>query len=72
MGEIVVFEDPEAPGRWLVKRITTVDPGRRTVEVRGDAADVARDSRRFGPVGFAGLRGRAYRLYFPPERRREL
>lgn len=71
-GEVVVLVDPEAPERWLVKRVHAVDPDAGTVDVRGDATEHARDSRRFGPVPLAALVGRAYRRYFPPERRREL
>ncbi len=64
--------DPEQPNRWLVKRIASVNRDSATVNVRGDATEVARDSRRFGPVPIRSLIGHAYRLYFPPERRREL
>ena len=70
-GEIVVFVDPEEPQRWLVKRVAAVDPTEASVEVRGDAADTARDSRRFGPVPLASVVGRVYRCYFPADRRRE-
>ena len=72
IGEIVVLADPEARVRWLVKRVASVDAAAGTVEVRGDAAEVARDSRRFGPVAFRSIVGRVYRVYFPPERQREL
>jgi nickel-type superoxide dismutase maturation protease len=72
VGEIVVLVDPAMPARWLVKRVAGVDAQARTVEVRGDAADRARDSRRFGPVPVTSVIGAAYRLYFPPARRREL
>lgn len=72
VGEVIVFADPEAPGRWLVKRVSRVDEASGAVEVRGDAAELSRDSRRFGPLPARLLVGRAYRLYFPPERRREL
>ncbi|MCI4339493.1 MAG: nickel-type superoxide dismutase maturation protease [Thermoplasmata archaeon] len=71
-GEIVVLVDPEAPSRWLVKRVSAVDPARGTLEVRGDATDVARDSRTFGPVPTRSIVGRVYRRYYPPERRGEL
>lgn len=71
-GDVVVLADPERRVRWLVKRVTAVDPLGGTVEVRGDAVDRARDSRRFGPVPVASLAGRAYRLYFPPDRARDL
>ncbi len=72
VGEIVVVEDPERRVRWLLKRVAGVDVPGRTVELRGDEAERSRDSRAFGPVPFAALVGRAYRLYFPPERRRWL
>jgi len=71
-GEIVVLTDPDTPSRWLVKRVRAMDEESGTVDVRGDASDVARDSRQFGPVPVAALVGRAYRLYFPVERRRDL
>jgi nickel-type superoxide dismutase maturation protease len=72
VGEVVVLVDPEEPNRWLVKRVAAVDPHGGTVDVRGDAAEVARDSRRFGPVPFRSIVGRAWRVYFPPDRRRDL
>jgi nickel-type superoxide dismutase maturation protease len=72
VGEIVVFVDPADPSRWLVKRVAAVDPSGRTVDVRGDATATSRDSRRFGPVPFEALVGRAYECYHPPERRRVL
>jgi nickel-type superoxide dismutase maturation protease len=71
-GEIVVLVDPEEPTRWLVKRVADVDPATGAVEVRGDASEVARDSRRFGRVDRNAIVGRAYRLYLPPARRRDL
>jgi signal peptidase I len=67
-GDVVVLVDPVDRGRWLVKRVAAVDVASRTVAVRGDASDVARDSRHFGPVGFDAVRGRAYWLYHPADR----
>lgn len=72
VGEVVVLFDPEDATRWLVKRVSLVDATGQTVEVRGDAAEMARDSRRFGPVPTRSVVGRVYRCYFPPERRRDL
>jgi nickel-type superoxide dismutase maturation protease len=72
VGEIVVLVDPEEPSRWLVKRVTHVDPRGSSVEVRGDASEVARDSRRFGPVPLPSIVGRAYYRYFPVDRRTNL
>ena len=71
-GEIVVLVDPEEGKRWLVKRVRSVDAVSATVDVRGDAADTARDSRRFGPVPMGSVIGRVYRLYYPGDRRRDL
>lgn len=72
VGEIVVLADPEDATRWLVKRVFAVDALGETIEVRGDAAETARDSRRFGAVPTQLLIGRVYRCYNPPERRRDL
>jgi nickel-type superoxide dismutase maturation protease len=71
-GDVVVLADPERADRWLVKRVRSVDPRGGTVEVVGDAADGSRDSRRFGPVPLASVIGRAYRIYLPADRRRDL
>jgi nickel-type superoxide dismutase maturation protease len=71
-GEIVVLVDPDEPTRWLIKRVAATDAPTGTVEVRGDATEVARDSRRFGPVASTAIVGRAFRLYFPVARRRDL
>lgn len=72
VGEIVVLVDPADASRWLVKRVTAVDPQAGTLEVRGDASALARDSREFGPVPFESLLGHVYECYYPPERRRPL
>jgi nickel-type superoxide dismutase maturation protease len=72
VGEIVVVTDPEASDRWLVKRVAFVYAAEGTIDLRGDAADSARDSRQFGRVSTRAVVGRVYRLYFPPDRRREL
>ena len=72
VGEIVVFVDPTEASRWLIKRVSAVDRSAGTVEVRGDAIETSRDSRRFGPVPFGALVGRAYECYYPPARRRGL
>jgi hypothetical protein len=72
VGDVVVLEDPVDAHRWLVKRVTAVDPARATVEVRGDAGAIARDSRAFGPVPFRLLRGRVDRIDGPAARARRL
>ena len=68
IGDIVVLVDPERQDRWLIKRVLAIDPGAGTVEVRGDAREVARDSRQFGAVPLRSVIGRAFRRYHPPER----
>ena len=72
VGEVVVLVDPEDAKRWLRKRVAQVDASAGSIEVRGDATEVARDSRRFGPVPTRSVVGRVYRCYFPADRRREL
>ncbi len=72
VGDIVVLVDPAEPARWLVKRVSALSRSAGTVEVRGDAAATARDSRQFGPVPLGSLVGRAVRCYYPRERRRDL
>lgn len=72
VGDVVVLVDPTDAKLWLVKRVAQVDPSQGSVEVRGDAAEMARDSRQFGPVPTRSVVGRVYRCYFPPDRRREL
>lgn len=72
IGDVVVVVDPELPERWLIKRVAGYDPVSGRVDVRGDATGVARDSRDFGAVPRSAIVGRAYRLYFPADRRREL
>jgi nickel-type superoxide dismutase maturation protease len=71
-GEIVVLRDPGGRVPRLVKRVAEVDPSGRSIEVRGDDDGRSRDSRSFGPVAIEDVLGRAYRLYFPPDRVRDL
>jgi inner membrane protease subunit 1 len=66
-GELVVVPDPREPERLLVKRVrSTLENGR--LELAGDAADQSTDSRTFGPVKTAEVRGRAWARYWPPDR----
>jgi nickel-type superoxide dismutase maturation protease len=48
LDDIVVLHDPEAPARFLVKRVVSADS--KSVSVRGDSPNVSRDSRGFGSV----------------------
>ena len=71
-GEVVVAPDPQGRVRWLVKRVTAVNPTAGTIELAGDTGGPSRDSRSFGPVPIGSVLGRAYRLYAPLDRQREL
>ncbi len=57
-GDIVVVRDPEAPERYLVKRISDTDSTR--IEVVGDNQARSRDSRKFGPIAPEELVGKVW------------
>ena len=59
-GQIRVFEHPDRPGFWLVKRIDAVDAGSMIVRSDNPEAPGAVDSRSFGPVDVDD----SYRLLF--------
>ena len=58
-GRVVVVEDPLAPGHLVVKRIARIEgEGLRTrVVVLGDDLDESTDSRHWGPLPPAAVRG---------------
>jgi nickel-type superoxide dismutase maturation protease len=66
VGDVVALADPRAPGRLLVKRVTSVHEG--LVTVAGDNAAESTDSRDFGPVERAHVWGRAVYRYGPASR----
>ena len=68
-GAVVAVPDPRLPGRTLIKRVSTVDRRGGTVEVLGDAREASTDSREFGPVPRASIRGLAVYRYAPPGRK---
>jgi len=68
VGDIVAAPDPRCPDRVLVKRVTRVDRGAGSIELRGDAPDASTDSRDFGPVPLASVIGRVVHRYGPPGR----
>ena len=75
VGELVVLVDPEAPERWLVKRVAGLEgegPQERRVVVASDAPERGRDSRQFGPVASSAIVGRVIRRYRPWDRAAEL
>lgn len=65
-GQLVVVGDPRAPARAIVKRAVGVWAG--GVDVRGDDQDASTDSRTFGTVPWALVRGRPWYRYAPAER----
>jgi nickel-type superoxide dismutase maturation protease len=69
-GEIVLLDDPESPGRSLVKRVAAAPTGTPDgmLWVLGDAEIGSRDSRQFGPVPAEMVRGRVYFRYAPRSR----
>ena len=66
-GDLVTVADPRRPSRVMVKRVAEVRSGQ--VVVRGDNTDGSTDSRTFGPVPAASVRGRVVYRYFPEHRR---
>jgi nickel-type superoxide dismutase maturation protease len=67
VGDLVALVDPRDPGRVMVKRVAGV--AGREVSVLGDNAAASTDSRHFGPVGAAAVRGRVIYRYLPEGRR---
>jgi len=80
-GDVVVVEHPAREGFEVVKRVVgapgDVTPDGGTLGVgeywlEGDAPQASTDSRAFGPVARANLRGIVRAVYWPPARRRIL
>ncbi len=65
-GDIVAASDPRRPERSLLKRV--VDVGQEGVFLLGDNLEHSTDSRQFGPVPLASVRGKAIYRYAPPAR----
>lgn len=65
-GALVVVRDPRVPARLVVKRVAAV--GRRDLHVLGDNPDASTDSRHYGPVPRAAVRGRVVYRYGPAGR----
>jgi signal peptidase I len=75
-GSLVVVENPNWPGHEVVKRVEA-GPGDRVGDkvlgpgefwVVGDNSDRSTDSRSFGPVRRAAIRGRVILRYWPLSR----
>lgn len=70
VGDLVAVADPHDPGRVMVKRVAGV--AGTEVSVLGDNEAASTDSRHFGPVSAAAVRGRVIYRYLPEERRGRL
>ena len=78
VGDVVVARSPRGRDLEVVKRVTA-GPGDRVSGVgtlgadqwwiEGDDPAASTDSRRFGPIGRADIRGRVVAVYWPPARR---
>ncbi len=62
-GDLVVVRDPEAPKRYLVKRIADLSVSGAFVV--GDNEPLSRDSRSFGPIPASLIVGRVFRAAKP-------
>jgi signal peptidase I len=78
-GDVVVLEHPERAGFELVKRVVGISgdrvPNGRVLGwdelwVEGDDPGGSTDSRSFGPISRAYVRGTVRLVYWPPSRRR--
>jgi nickel-type superoxide dismutase maturation protease len=67
VGDLVALADPRLPARTMIKRVAGLE-GTRLV-VRGDNDAASTDSRHFGPVDPAAVRGRVVYRYHPEQRR---
>jgi signal peptidase I len=78
-GDLVVVKDPDAEGRWVVKRVAAL-PGQRVlvdgrsleagdgIVVLGDNAERSTDSRQYGAVSLGAVHGRVWYRYAPAAR----
>ncbi|MDQ1515020.1 MAG: hypothetical protein QOE80_850 [Actinomycetota bacterium] len=70
VGDLVALADPRLPARTMIKRVAGLE-GKRLF-VRGDNDGASTDSRHFGPVEPAAVRGRVVYRYHPEDRRGRL
>jgi nickel-type superoxide dismutase maturation protease len=72
VGEVVLVMGGQSSGRMLVKRVALPPSGREAsgemVWLLGDNIGISDDSRRFGAVPAARIRGRVFWRYWPPGR----
>ncbi|CAM6110660.1 unnamed protein product [Calypogeia fissa] len=81
-GDVVAFRSPQDPKEYLVKRLIALQEDWITVPgtyeilqiprghcwVEGDNVDVSLDSKEFGPIPLALMRGRVTHVVWPPKR----
>ena len=78
-GDLVVVRDPDAAGRWVVKRVAALPGQTARVEgqvldagtgivLLGDNADRSTDSRHYGAVPLDAVHGRVWYRYAPAAR----
>ncbi|HJP41320.1 MAG TPA: nickel-type superoxide dismutase maturation protease [Dehalococcoidia bacterium] len=63
-GHVVVVDDPRDPERTIIKRVASIDLV-AGVWLEGDNAEESTDSRAFGAVSVAAMRGRVLAKYWP-------
>ncbi len=67
IGDVVVLNDPERHGHYLIKRIAALpvldDASSSQIYVLGDNAARSHDSRAFGPLPASAIVGRAWLKY---------
>ncbi|MDQ4097398.1 MAG: nickel-type superoxide dismutase maturation protease [Actinomycetota bacterium] len=66
-GDLVIVPDPRLGSRMVVKRVAAASA--EGLALRGDNAAASTDSRVFGAVPLASVRGRVVYRYHPPARR---
>ena len=66
-GEIVLVPDPREPSRVLIKRLVRLETG-GLAWLEGDNPPHSTDSRHFGPVPVASVKGVVRYRYWPPRR----
>ena len=66
IAELVVVDDPRQPGRWLIKRVATINPD-DTLALAGDhPAHATKDD--LAAVPASAVMGRPWLRYWPPRR----
>jgi nickel-type superoxide dismutase maturation protease len=63
-GDLVLLQGP-GPVK-MVKRVSAVEPGGRSLHVLGDNPAESADSRHFGPFPREKVRGKVFFRYWPP------